>query len=85
MPNYTFQKGKKTWTEFMSITERDKFLEENADVTQIPMTATPLLDSVRLGVTKVDEGFSKHVLGRMKSNVHGNNIGNRHFGIPGEV
>jgi len=86
MPNYTYhdKDTKKTWTEFMSISERDAFMRDNPAVTQVPGNTIPILDSVRLGITKPPSDFQKHVLGRIKSNVPGNNIGEQRFSIPRE-
>lgn len=42
---------------FMSITERDKYLEDNPDITQLVHGAPSIGDSIRLGLRKPDDGF----------------------------
>ena len=59
MPTYLF-KNINTDEEqelFMSITERDKYLEGNPDITQLVHGAPSIGDSIRLGLRKPDDGF----------------------------
>lgn len=42
---------------FMSITERDKYLEDNPDITQLVHGAPSIGDAIRLGLRKPDNGF----------------------------
>lgn len=85
MPKYTFQnpKTKKVHELFCSYEEMEKFKEENPTYNQI--FAMNLGDPVRLGVIKPDAGFQKHVIDRIKKNVHGNTLGNSRFSIPREI
>lgn len=63
MPTYTFKKGKKTFTEFMSISEMETKLKEDTELQLVP--SAPLVHSGR-GLGKPSEGF-KDVLKEIKS------------------
>ena len=59
MPNYTFlNKETEEYIEVnMSISERDKYLEDNPNLQQVIHKAPSIGDSVRLGLRKPDSGF----------------------------
>lgn len=73
MPYYKFRRGKKVWEEFMKISERDAFLEENPDVEQMINGFPADADSVHLGRTKPADGF-KDLLKQIKTNNRGSKI-----------
>lgn len=54
MPTYSFQNNEtqEEWTEVMSIAERDSYLKNNPNITQIITNAPALGDPVRLGLVK---------------------------------
>jgi hypothetical protein len=59
MPTYLF-KDINTEEEqelFMSITERDKYLEDNPHITQLVHGAPSIGDPIRLGLRKPDDAF----------------------------
>lgn len=67
MPTYTFR-NKNTneeFTEMMSISSREKYLQENPHLEQV-VTIPNFVDSVSIGVTQPPADFRKHVLGRIK-------------------
>lgn len=67
MPTYQF-KNKTTGEEFedfMSISAKEKYLEENTDIDQM-LTSLNIVDPVGIGVTRPPSDFSKYVLGRIK-------------------
>lgn len=62
MPTYTFRNtetGEET-TEYMSISELDKFLKKNKNIEQV-IGAPAIGDSVRLGLKKPDNAFRDHL------------------------
>jgi hypothetical protein len=72
MPTYQF-KNKDTGQEFedfMSISSKEKFLEENQNIEQV-LTALNIVDPVGIGVTRPPSDFSKYVLGRIKETAPG--------------
>lgn len=73
MPYYKFRQGKRTWREFMTISERTKFLSENPDVEQLIDGFPADADSVKLGRTKPADGF-KDLLKQIKRNNIGSKI-----------
>jgi hypothetical protein len=67
MPTYHFR-NKTTGDEFqdfMSISAKEKYLEENTDIEQI-LTSLNIVDPVGIGVTRPPTDFAKYVLGRIK-------------------
>lgn len=60
MPTYTFKdtKTKKVWEDMMSISEMEKFLEENPHVQQVP-TQMNIGDAVRMGITKPPKWYAE--------------------------
>ena len=72
MPTYQF-KNKTTGEEFedfMSISAKEKYLEENTDIEQM-LTSLNIVDPVGIGVTRPPSDFSKYVLGRIKETAPG--------------
>lgn len=62
MPTYTFrniESGEET-TEYLSISELDKFLKKNKHLEQV-IGAPAIGDSVRLGLKKPDNAFRDHL------------------------
>ena len=88
MPTYTFRdtNNASIFTEFMSMSEREKYLVDNPHIIQ-EFTLIPIVDPVRIGITKPDAAFQKHVLGRIKAANGGADsyVGDRHFSIPSEI
>jgi hypothetical protein len=80
MPNYTFKN--ETTNEVvnitMSISERDAFVLENPNMKQMITSAPTIGDTIRMGMTKPDNGFrdvlreikKKHSQGITKSTVN---------------
>lgn len=67
MPNYNFRNNEtqEEFTEFMSMSDLDEYLEANPHIEQIP-SAINLHSGTGLGVRKTDEGF-KDLLRSKKS------------------
>ena len=70
MPTYKFldKNSKKEWEEFMSISERTKYLEDNPHIEQLVNGAPLIADPMRIGgtsVSKPDNGF-RDVLKQVK-------------------
>ncbi len=65
LPNYTFKdkKTNKEWTDFLSISNCDTFLEENPDV-EVVIQSRAIVSGID-GHYKPDEAF-KDMLGEMK-------------------
>jgi len=59
MPNYTFYDTKTDeYIEVsMRISERDRFVEENAHMKQVIHSPPSIGDSIKMGLTKPDSGF----------------------------
>ncbi|MCX6783258.1 MAG: hypothetical protein NTZ20_04730 [Candidatus Levybacteria bacterium] len=68
MPNYNFKNVStgEEYTEFMAMEEKDKFLIENPDVTQMLSEPAAFGDSIKMGLRKPDNGF-RDILKRVKS------------------
>lgn len=81
MPIYTFTNTQtnETFTDLMSISEKETYLSENPHIQQVPV-AVNMGDSVRLGVTKPPSDFTKYVLGKIKERHPKGNIGKGRFG-----
>lgn len=71
MPTYDFKyKGSdEVFTKVMKIAEREQYLKDNPDV-DVVLTAPQLIDPVRLGVRKIDNGF-KEVLQKVHEKTAG--------------
>mgnify|MGYP003653724240 CR=1 FL=1 len=67
MPNYTFTDTttNEQFLEFMSMSEKDEYLKNNPHILQTLITPIGLVDSVRIGVKKPDNGF-RDVLKKIK-------------------
>jgi hypothetical protein len=87
MPTYDFlnEKTGETFTEVMSIAEKEEYLKKNKHIKQ--QLCFPFIgDSVRQGITKPPADFQKHVLGRVQDKVGKKNATgmNRRYSIPRE-
>ncbi len=74
MPTYTFR-NKDTgeeFTEFMKISELDKYLEDNPNFESI-IVACALVDPANIGIQKPPSDFQKYVLGKIRDNAPGAN------------
>jgi len=58
-PSYTFLNTDtgETFTEIMSISEREEYLKANPHINQQIVSAPSLADPIRLGLRKPDDGF----------------------------
>lgn len=65
--NFYDKKKKRSFTDSMTISEKDKFLKENPHIEQRPPSKMNLGDAIRMGVTKPPSDFQKYVLGRIKA------------------
>ncbi len=72
MPTYHFRNNVtgEEFEDFMSISAKEKYLEENTDIEQM-LTSLNLVDPVGIGVTRPPSDFSKYVLGRIKETAPG--------------
>ena len=73
MPTYTFQSknwpDEPPWEEFMSISERDAYLEKFPNIIQV--LASPALgDPTRLGLKKPSDGFRDILRNIKKKHIH---------------
>ena len=68
MPNYTFQDNNtgEQWTIFMSINDKEEFLEQNKHISQI-LTPVAFGDPIKMGIRKPDSNF-RDVLKEIKKN-----------------
>lgn len=76
MPTYSFinTETDEEFTEFMSMSEKENYLKENPHIKQTLLTAPPVCDPTRIGVTsKPDNGF-RDVLKKIKSSHYKSNI-----------
>lgn len=75
MPNYTFRNNEtnEVYDITMSISERDKYVQDNPSHTQIITGAPSIGDAARLGLKRPDDGF-RDVLKNVKSHHKRNNI-----------
>lgn len=71
MPTYDFKDTNtgEVFTRLMKISEREQYLQDNPHIETV-LTAPNLIDPVRLGVRKVDNGF-KEVLQKVHSKTPG--------------
>lgn len=69
MPFYTFfnTETEETFEEMMSISEKEKYLQDNPHIKQEFSSAPAIGDSVRLGLRKPDGGF-RDLLKTIKKN-----------------
>ena len=86
---YTFENIKtgETYVEEMPMDDREKYLADHPEVTQIFTASQPTLDPVGLGVTKPDSTFQKYVLSRIQQSVPGAPKSNfeKRWSIPKEI
>tara|TARA_R110000868_G_scaffold15379_1_gene70225 strand:+ start:397 stop:663 length:267 start_codon:yes stop_codon:yes gene_type:complete len=86
---YTFENTStgETYVEEMLMDDREKYLADHPEVTQIITSSQPTLDPVKLGITKPDSTFRKYVLGRIQESVPGAPKGNfeKRWSIPKEI
>ena len=75
MPTYKFHDHttKKTWIEFMTISERTQFLADNSQVEQLVHGFPGAVDSVKIGRTKPADGF-RDLLKQIKKNNIGSDL-----------
>ena len=75
MPNYNFRSKDtgETWTSFMSIEEKDQYLNNNPNIEQ---TISPVAfgDPIKMGVRKPDSGFRDVLRGIKKHHPRGRGI-----------
>lgn len=59
MPTYLFKdlNSNEEFKLFLTISERDKYLKDNPNITQLVHGAPSIGDSIRLGLRKPDDGF----------------------------
>jgi len=75
MPTYTFRNKEtgETFDQFMTIASREQFLEENPNLETVISGAPMMMDPVRAGVRKVDNGF-KEVLQKIHTRTPGSKL-----------
>lgn len=75
MPNYTFRNNEsnEVFDISMSISERDKYVQNNPHLTQLITGAPSIGDPHRLGLKKPDDGF-RDVLRNVKHHHKKDNI-----------
>jgi hypothetical protein len=78
MPTYTFlnTKTEEVFDKFMSMNDKETYLESNPDLISIISAAPAIGDSVRLGVRKPDSGFNE-VLSRIHSANYKSNLADK--------
>ena len=74
MPTYTFvdTKTEEEWSEFMSISSMEEFLEKNPHIKQVISTCR-IGDPFHLGILKTDGKFREHIK-RIKKHNRGSTI-----------
>lgn len=87
MPNYTYKnrKTKKLVELSMTISEMERFEEENSASFERIYSTVNVVDPAGIGVSKPSNDFTKHVLGRIKANHYKSEIGNARWKIPKEI
>jgi hypothetical protein len=72
MPTYHFRNkdNGEEFKDFMSISAKEKYLEENQNIEQI-LTSLNIVDPVGIGVTRPPSDFSKYVLGKIRETAPG--------------
>tara|TARA_Y100000310_G_scaffold334748_2_gene415172 strand:+ start:2475 stop:2711 length:237 start_codon:yes stop_codon:yes gene_type:complete len=63
MPTYLFHNTEtgEEYEEFMTISERNVFVKDNPHITQLVNGAPAIGDPMRLGVTRIDDGFKNRL------------------------
>ena len=72
MPTYTFRKGKKEWSEFMTISEMEQYLKDNPDI-EMGVSGAPMIGYHTLR-QKPDSWF-RDKMKAIKKHHPGNTIG----------
>jgi|TARA_B110000977_G_scaffold69694_1_gene94671 hypothetical protein len=70
MPNYSFKNKDGTgevFDKFLKMADREVFLQDNPHIKQVITSGTPMVDSIRMGRQKPDQGF-RDILSSMKQN-----------------
>jgi hypothetical protein len=86
MPIYSL-KNKETgeiFEKMMKISEYTEYLQQNLNIERYFESVPLLADPIRLGVTKPPADFQKNIIGRMKSSIPENTLGDRKYQIPKE-
>ena len=75
MPLYEFRNKEtgEVFEKLLSISAKEDYLKENPNVEPFISSAPPLIDPVRLGVRKTDQGF-KEVLQRIHEKTPGSQL-----------
>lgn len=75
MPLYEFRNNDtgEVFEKLMSLSSKEDYLKENPNIESVITSAPPLIDSVRLGVRKTDQGF-KEVLQRIHEKTPGSTL-----------
>jgi hypothetical protein len=75
MPTYTFKNKEtgETFDQFMTIASREQFLKDNPNLETIISGAPMMMDPVRAGVRKIDNGF-KEVLQKIHKRTPGSKL-----------
>ena len=75
MPTYTFKNKEtgETFDQFMTIASREQFLKDNPNLETIISGAPMMMDPVRAGVRKIDNGF-KEVLQKIHRRTPGSKL-----------
>ena len=83
MPNYTFEDSETGEVETITLkmSELDDYKRDNPTKKQILSNPIPIGDPIKLGFTKPPSDFQKHVLGNIKRNNFGSNIGNGRWSV----
>ena len=81
MPLYDFKDTKtgEIFEKFMSIASKEEYLKENPHIEPVMSGTPPLIDPVRLGVRKTDNGF-KEVMQKIHSRTAGSQL-NKSFNV----
>lgn len=75
MPTYTFKNNEsdEVFELFMSISEREKYIAENPNVTQLPPNTVNVVDPVRMGRMKPSDSF-RDIIRNIKKEHIGSNV-----------
>lgn len=75
MPLYEFinKETNEVFEKFMSISSREEYLKENPNIQAVISGGNALIDPVRLGIRKPDQGF-KEVLQRIHEKTPGSQL-----------
>lgn len=82
MPTYTFfdTTAKEEVSLFMSMSEREQYLEDNPHMQQTLVNVLPYVDPIMLGrLNKEGRNFQTNVIDRIAQTVPGNNLKNSRF------